>query len=385
VIPIRYILRSLTVRRAASMSAALGSTLLVFLLSGSLMLSKGLDKTFAQAASPDRVILLREGAESENASVIDESFAAVALSRPEVATLGDAPSGTSELLVNAAMRKEGASGVANVQVRGVESGVRSLRTEVAVTEGRWPRPGAGEALVGRKVAGRFQGLTLGGSVELRKNRPVTIVGVFSAGDSAYESELWTDRDALQAAFGRGGTVSSIRVKLAGAFASFKAGIEGDRRSGCKVLRESEFYAKQSASTASFLTVLGTTIAIFFGIAAVLGGMSTMQSAVARRRRELGVLHALGFSRSSVLCAVILESLVLALGGSVLGAFAANGLGRMQFSMMNFASWSEVVFRLEPSLGATAIGVVGSVVVGLLAGVWPAIKAARLTPVEALKA
>ncbi|HYP99352.1 MAG TPA: ABC transporter permease [Polyangiaceae bacterium] len=385
-IPFRYIWRSLFVRRGASLSAAIGSALVVFLLAGSLMLANGVRRTFVLAARSDEAIVLRQGAESENMSLLGVDAARVVLTNQNVErSENGTPLAAAELLSNAAMPKIGANGVANVQIRGVERNVREFRPEVRLVAGRWPAAGAAEAVVGQRIAGRFEGLTPGGSVLLKKNRPVQIVGVFAAADSSYESELWTDRELAQSAFGRTGTVSAIRAHVGSHFQAFKREVEADKRVGGQVLTEAEYYAKQSSATASFLAILGNSLCAFFAIAAILGGTSTMQSSVARRLRELGVLRALGFSRRSILLAVVLESAALAAFGSLFGTALALALSSVRFSMMNFSSWSEIVFKLEPSVEIIAIGVVGALLVGVLAGVLPAIRAARLSTNQALKA
>jgi len=385
-LPFRYIGRSLFLRRGASVTAGLGAALVAVLLSGSLMLAKGVRETFELSARPSDALVLRAGSESENMSLLESTSSNVVLSSSEVARApGGEPIGTAELLVNAALEKVGASGVANLQIRGVDGAVRSYRPEVQLVAGRWANPGAGEAVVGRSIVGRLRDLELGRSVSLRKNRPVTIVGVFSASGTAYESEMWTDRDLLQAAFGRVGSYSSIRVRLSGSFEKFKAAIEQDRRLGAQVLKESEYYAKHGSATAAFLTVLGSALCLFVAIAAVLGGTSTMQSSVVRRQREIGVLRALGFSKGSVLSAILLESVLLSIAGGLVGVLAALALGSVQFSMMNFTSWSEIVFRLRPSLSVLAAGIGGSVFVGVFAGLLPALRASRISPIDALKA
>jgi putative ABC transport system permease protein len=384
-LPLRYSVRSLLTRRGATISTAVGTAAVVFLLASSLMVSNGVQKTFALAGGNDTAVVLRLGSEGEGNSVLDLTSAAIALARGEIHH--DANGGllaTAEVLVNAAIEKIGAPGVANVQIRGVEPTVSTLRPQVKTVAGRWMNPGAAEAVVGERIAGRFKGLAIGDTFELRKNRPVAIVGVFAAGGSSFESEVWVDRELVQSAYGRSGTVSSVRANVGTGYESFKAAIEQDRRLSCQVLRESEYYAKQSASTSAFISILGGAVSIFFAIAAILGGTTTMHSSVVRRRREIGIFRALGFSRASILVAFLVESIVLSVTGGLLGLAAALAMGSRRFSMMNFASWSEIVFRLEakPSILAIAFG--GAIVVGASAGLLPALRASRVSTATILK-
>jgi putative ABC transport system permease protein len=378
-------LRSLLARRGSSITAVLGTAVLVLLVAASLMVSEGVKRTFGLAAKPDGVIVLRLGSEGEGNSVLDLSKAAIVLARDEIQRgASGAPEATSEVLVNMALSKVGYAGVANVQLRGIEASAKQLRPEVSLVSGRWPTPGTAEALVGARIRGRFAGLDLGGSVELRRNRPVQIVGVLSSEGSAFESEVWADREVVAEAFGRKGSVSSVRARVPEGYESFKHSLENDPRLSVKVLRESEYYAKQSASTATFVTALGFAVSLFFGLAAILGGVNTMHSAVSRRRREIGVLGAVGFGRSTILVTFLFESVSLAVLGAALGLLLALSMGSLQFSMMNFSSWSEIVFRLNPTPKLLLTAFLAAVFVGSASGILPALRAARMPIIAALR-
>ena len=255
-----------------------------------------------------------------------------------------------------------------------------------IVEGRPARPGSDEVLVGKRIKGRFKGVDLGQSFDLRKNRPAQVVGVFEAGGSSYESEIWVDLDALRAAYAREGGVSSVRVRLASAasFDTFKAAMEGDKAYGYLTLRESDYFEKQSEGTSLFINAMGTLVSVFFAIGAMIGAMITMYAAVANRQREIGTLRALGFSRTSILVSFLLESVLLALLGGAVGAGASLAMGLVKFSMMNFASWSEIVFAFEPTprIILTAMAFAGTM--GLLGGFFPAVRAARVSPIMAMR-
>jgi putative ABC transport system permease protein len=386
-IPVRYNVRSLAVRKATTVATALGIALVVFVLASSLMLSAGIKKTLGNAGKPGNAIVLRMGSDAELGSVIEESSVPLILAAPGVAHDAHGPIGVAEIVVVAAMEKLGTTGVTNVAMRGVPDDVTRFRPEVRVVAGRPPRPGSDEALVGARIRGRIQGLDLGQTFDVKKNRPVTVVGVFEADGSSYESEVWVDREVLRQAYHREGIVSSVRVRLESPamFDAFRAGVENDKRLGLQAVRETTFYEKLSEGAGKFVGALGTVVSVFFAVGAMIGAMITMYAAVASRQREIGTLRALGFSRRSILASFLFESVLLAVLGGALGAAASLAMGLVQFSMVNFASWSEVVFSFEatPAVILTALGFACGM--GVLGGFFPAVRAARTSPLKAIRA
>lgn len=386
-IPLQYNVRSLAVRKTTTVATALGIGLVVFVLSSSMMLAAGIKKTLGVSGRPDTAIVLRKGSDAELGSTIDAAEVNRILGAPGVLRdARDKPVGAGEVVVVGAMEKLGANGVTNVQLRGVTDAVKDLRPEMRIVEGRPARPGSDEVLVGKRIKGRFKGVDLGQSFDLRKNRPAQVVGVFEAGGSSYESEIWVDLDALRAAYAREGGVSSVRVRLASAasFDTFKAAMEGDKAYGYLTLRESDYFEKQSEGTSLFINAMGTLVSVFFAIGAMIGAMITMYAAVANRQREIGTLRALGFSRTSILVSFLLESVLLALLGGAVGAGASLAMGLVKFSMLNFASWSEIVFAFEPTprIILTALAFAGTM--GLFGGFFPAVRAARVSPIMAMR-
>jgi putative ABC transport system permease protein len=385
-IPVRYNVRSLAVRRTTTIATALGVALVVWVLASALMLSAGIKKTLGSTGARDVAIVLRVGAESELESQIDEPSVGMLLNGPGRRPGPDRAVVTSETVVVAAMQKVGGEGLSNVTIRGVRDGWKDFHPEIRIVTGR-PTQGPNEALIGTKVRGRFKGLDLEQSFDLRKNFPVKVVGVFEADGSSYESEVWADIDAVRTSFGdRQGLVSSVRVKLssADAFDGFKATAEHDKRLGFKVLRETEYYEKQSQGTAIFFTAMGTVVAVFFSIGAMIGAMITMYSAVANRQKEIGTLRALGFSRSSILFSFLIESVLLAFFGGLLGATASMLMVFVQVPVLNFASWSEVVFTFTPTPQIIATALIFACGMGLLGGLFPAVRAMRVSPVPAMR-
>ncbi len=242
-------------------------------------------------------------------------------------------------------------------------------------------------MVGSGIAGRFKGLAIGQSIDLRRNRPLSVVGVFSAAGGAYESEVWGDLDYVRNALGREAVVSSARVRLNSPsdFDAYRQTIETDKRFSMKVMRESDYNEKQSQQTASFLKTLGVVVAILFSIAAMLGAAITMNGAVAHRTREIGTLRALGFSRRSILSSFLIEAIVLAGIGGILGSVLVLLLSLfVRFPVINFQTFSEIVISFHASPEVFAKTLIFSGVMGLIGGLIPAIRASRVSPIEAMR-
>jgi putative ABC transport system permease protein len=386
-VPFRYNVRSLAVRKATTLATAGGIALVVFVLASSLMLAAGIKKTLGTAGKADNAIVLRMGSDAELGSVVEEASASLIFAAPGVAHDDRGkPLGSAEIVVVAAMPKLGTDGLTNVSIRGIPDDAMRFRPETRIVAGRPSRPGSDEVIVGSRIRGRIKGLDIGETFELKKNRPATVVGVFEADGSSYESEVWVDREVLRQAYHREGIVSSVRVRLESPtkFDAFRAGVENDKRLGLQALRETTFYEKQSEGVAIFIGALGTIVSVFFAVGAMIGAMITMYAAVANRQREIGMLRALGFSRTSILGSFVFESVLLAILGGAVGAVAALGMGLVRFSMVNFASWSEIVFSFDPtpSVMATALAAAGAM--GLLGGLFPAVRAARTSPLKAMR-
>jgi putative ABC transport system permease protein len=262
-----------------------------------------------------------------------------------------------------------------------------LRPDVRIVEGRPAQPGTDEVMIGRRIRGRFNGVDLGASFELKKNRRVQVVGVFEAGGSSFESEVWADVETVKSSFGRDGLVSSVTVALEGPtkYDTFATAIEHDKQLGLQALRETRYYEKQSEGTTLFITAVGSIVAVLFSIGAMIGAMITMYAGVAQRRREIGTLRALGFSRISILLSFLMESLLLAFTGGVVGALASLAMSSVEFSMVNYATWSEVVFTFTPTATILLLAVGFGALMGILGGLLPAVRAARTSPIEAMRA
>jgi putative ABC transport system permease protein len=386
-IPLKYNLRSLRVRKTTSVAAAGGVALVVWVFSSALMLSKGLESTLGRSGSPDVAIVLRKGSAAELESGIEVPNIGMVLASSDVRRRRDGqPDGVGEAVVVAMLDKLGTDGMSNVEIRGVTDDVYSFRPEVRIVEGRKARPGADEAVIGRAIRGRFRGLDIGQSFEMRKNLRLKIVGVFEAAGSSLESEVWADRDTVAASFGHQGVIQSVRVRLRSParMRSFQHAIESERRLGLEVFSEPHYYEKQSEGTSIFISAIGLIIAVFTSIAAMIGAMITMYAAVSQRSREIGTMRALGFHRWQILVSFVIESILLSLLGGAIGAVASLAMGSVHFSIVNFASWSEIVFRFQPTVGILLSAMGFAAFMGVLGGFLPAVRAARSTILQALR-
>lgn len=387
-IPLQYNLRNLAVRRTTTFAAGGGIALVVFVFASVLMLAHGIRRTLGKTGRPDTAIVLRKGADTEMSSGIDDPHVGLIIAQKEVVRSTDGqPQAIGEVVVVAALDKidiEGA--VANVQIRGVSERVMGFRPEARIIEGRAASPGSDEVIIGKRIRGRFKGVELGQSFEVRKNRPVKVVGVFEAGGSMFESEVWADIDTVRTSFRREGIVSSVRARLIdpASFDAFKLAIEQNRQLGLDVVREPEYYEKQSEGSSMFIQGIGLVIAIFFSFGAMIGAMITMFAQVANRSREVGTLRALGFSRGSILASFLFESVVLAFSGGIVGLLASMGMTFVHFSTMNFASWSEIAFSFEPTPQILLSALLFAAIMGVFGGFFPALRAAQISPLRAMR-
>ncbi len=341
-IPVIYNIRSLTVRKTTTAATFLGIALVVFAFSSVLMLNNGIKRTLGRSGRPDNAIVMRNGSQAELASGVQESQIGLLASKDEVAR---APAGSAfgaggvaigEVVVVIALPKIGTDGISNVTIRGTTPAAFEFRPEAKIIEGRLPQPGTDEVIIGKAIRGRFEGVELGQSFEIKKHRPVTVVGVFETGGSSFESEVWAGLDTVRSAYNRAGSVSSVRVRLVAPdkFEAFKLSVEADKNLGLGVEREDAYYNKQSEGLPQLITVMGILIAVFCGLGAMIGASITMYAAVAHRSREIGTLRALGFSRFSILTSFLFEAVLLAVGGGVVGVLLSLLMSMVKFSMIN---------------------------------------------------
>ena len=386
-IPLKYIVRSSTSRRLTTVITMLGVALVVFVFTAVLMMANGVQKTLRSTGSDDNVIVVRKAAMSEIMSILDREAAGIIVNLPYVARFSDGrPVSSKEVVVIINLNKLGAEGISNVTVRGVGEPAFQLRPQVRIVEGRMFQWGAREVIAGAGITGRFAGAQIGEKVKFGGD-VWTVVGIFDADGSGFDSELWGDLNQIADAFKRSSlSTVTVRLKNPNEFTDVVSSFEADNRlQYFAPKREKKFFEEQSEMMAAFIRILGIFITVIFSAGAMIGAMITMYGAVATRTVEIGTLRALGFYRRSILLAFLLESLFLSLGGGVIGLGIASLLQFFTISTLNFGSFSELAFSfaLSPSIIATALGF--SLLMGLVGGFLPAVGAARLNIIQALRA
>jgi putative ABC transport system permease protein len=385
-IPFRYIVRSFGPRRLTTSMTVLGIALVVFVFSAVLMMAHGIQQTLTATGSDENVLVLRKAANSETLSVLDREIATLVTGMPQVARAADgSPLSSREAVVIINMEKKG-GGMSNVTVRGVEPAGLELRPQVRLAEGRMFRWGAREIVVGRSIVDRFVGTRIGERIKFGGDA-WSVAGVFDSDGSGFDSEIWGDSNQIMDAFKRSSySTLTLRLRDPEAFAEFFAAFGADNRLlHYDAKGERKFFEEQSEMMATFIRVLGLFITVIFSTGATIGAMITMYGSVANRTVEIGTLRALGFQRRSILTAFLGEALLLALAGAVLGLGLASLLQFVTISTLNFASFAELAFSfaLSPAIAAWSIGF--SLLMGFLGGFLPAVRAARLDIVSALRA
>jgi putative ABC transport system permease protein len=385
-IPFTYVVRNLVARRLTTALTAGGMALVVYVFATVLMLSAGLEATLVATGQDDNVLVIRRGSQTEVQSGIDRAQAGVVESLPDIAVGQDGQRLLSKepvVLINLPKRESGKP--SNVVIRGVTPTGLVLRPQVQIVEGRLFRPGTAEVVAGRSIASGFRGAGLGETLRFA-SRDWTVVGVFDAGRSGFDSEIWGDAEQMLQAFRRVG-FSALIFKLIDSdrFDAVKQSIESDPRLTLEAKRETRFYADQSEALSKFINYLGTTISLIFSIGAIIGAMITMYASVASRTAEIGTLRALGFSRGSILAAFLGESLLLGLLGGVIGLAGAAFMQTLSISTTNFQTFAEVAFRFVLTPGIVAAALLFALAMGFVGGFLPAARAARLKIVDALRA
>lgn len=383
-IPLSYSLRNLWVRRTTTVLTALGMALVVYVFAAVLMLDTGLRQTLVSTGEADNMVVFRQGSASEVQSSIDRPQANIVVQLPQVASAIE-PLASTETVVLVNLKKRETGRPSNTVVRGLNSTGVALRRQVHIVQGRMFRAGSEELVVGRSASQQFIGLELGGSVRFG-GRDWRVVGILDGGRSGFDSEVWTDGELLRQSFRRT-AYSSLVVRLTdGSLATaFEAAVKGDPRLPLEAKPERQFYEDQSESLSRFIRILGLTLTVIFSIGAVIGATITMQSAVATRVAEIGTLRALGFQKRAILLAFLAESVALALIGGGVGLALASLMQAFEFSTTNFQSFSELSFGFVMTWPIVMQALAFSVFMGVVGGMLPALRAARISIVEALRA
>ena len=385
-VPVGYIARNLVARRLTTALTAGGMALVVYVFGTVLMLSAGLEKTLVATGQDDNVVVIRRSSQTEVQSGIARPQAGVVESLPQIALASDGrPLISKEPVVLINLPKRGSGKPANVVIRGVTPAGLTLRPQVKLVEGRMFRPGTAEVIAGRSIADGFQGAGLGETLRFA-SRDWTIVGVFDAGHTAFDSEIWGDAEQMLQAFRRTGYSSLLfRLNDSDDFDAVKSAIENDPRLTLEAKRERRFYAEQSEALSRFIRYLGTSISIIFSIGAVIGAAITMYASVASRTGEIGTLRALGFSRAAILTAFLAEALLLGLIGGIAGLVGASAMQALSISTTNFQTFAEIAFSFTLTPGIVIASLIFALAMGFIGGFLPAARAARMKIVDALRA
>ena len=382
---LHYGVRNLRTRKLTTVLTAGGMALVVFVFAAVLMLDAGLRAALVATGQYDNIVVTRRAAGTEIQSIVDREQAAIATSQPEIAIGASAGRLASrEVVVLIALRQRNTGVPTNVGIRGLEPSGLALRPQVRVTAGRMFSPGAAEVVVGKSIAARFDDARMGGMLRFG-GRTWAVVGVFDGGGSAFDSEIWADSDQLMQSFRRM-AYSSVVARLADpqAYEALKTRLEGDPRLTLEVKRERVFYEEQSQTLSNFIRYLGITLSVIFSIGAMVGAMITMYTSVANRTAEIGTLRALGFRRTSILAAFLFEAVLIALVGCVAGLLLASVMQLVHVSTLNWDSFSEISFRFTLTPGIVLQAFIFAIAMGVIGGLLPALRAARLKIVDALR-
>jgi putative ABC transport system permease protein len=379
-------MRSLPQRKGSSAAAMLGIAGVVAVMVGVLSIAQGVRKTMESSAGEKNAIVLRSGANSEMMSGLGGDDTRIIAEAPGIARDESGALASPELfvIINLPMRSTGTD--ANVPLRGVQAQALKVRDSFKLVEGRMFEWGLNEVVVGTGAQQQFAGLDIGQSIEVGQDK-WPVVGVFETDGGLAESEIWVDAAVLQPAYRRGNSFQAVYVKLNSpeAFDEFKDTLTSDPRLNVKPMREAEYYASQSTVVYNMITGLGTLIAVIMGLGAVFGALNTMYTAVAGRTREIATLRALGFRAGPVVISVVSESLMLAFAGGLIGA----GLAWLAFdgyraATLNWASFSAITFAFDVNSSLLIQGIIFAMVIGLVGGLFPAIRAARQPVAQALR-
>jgi putative ABC transport system permease protein len=380
-------IRSIPQRLGASLVIVFGIAGVVAVLVAMFAMAEGFKHTLGTTGRNDRAIVIRSGSQDELSSGFDRDQALVVEAAPGVRKGDDGrPLASFERYVLTDVVKRGNNEPGNVPVRGVDPVAFKLRPELKIVEGRMPTPGTREMLVGRNARSQFKGAEVGGRIPVREG-DWDVVGVFETGGDVHETELWVDRATLAGAL-RSEGVSSVLVQLEDekAFDAFKDSLSADKRVRVDVKRQRDYYAAQSKALGIFISVIGGLVSIIMGVGAVFAALNTMYSAVAARTTEIATLRALGFGAGAVLTSVLLEALILAaIGGAIGAALAFAVFNGFTVSTLNFQTFSQVAFAFRVTPALVAQGLFGAIAIGLLGGLLPALRAARLPITTALRA
>jgi putative ABC transport system permease protein len=385
-IPVVYNLRSVRARWTSAIVAVLGIAGTVGVFVAMLSLARGFKATLVSSGSYDNAIIMRAGATSEMTGGVGIDAVKIIQDAPGIARGTDGPLVTPEVVLVAPIALVSTGTDANVQVRGVSKNVLQIRNKVKIVQGRMFQPGLNEVVVGKNANTSYAGLTVGNTINLGTVR-WQVVGVFDAGGSSFDSEIWADAHLIGPAYNRPDTLfQSVTVHLASpdSFQQFKDAVVSDPRLNVDVSREIDYYSKQSTRLTTLITVLGGLVAAIMAIGAVFGALNTMYSAVAERGREIATMRALGFGGPSVVFSFVIEALLIALVGGLLGCLVVLPLNGLTTGAMNLQTFSHMAFAFKITPELLVKGIIFALVMGFVGGLLPAMRAATRPVASALR-
>lgn len=385
-IPFKYTTRSFVTRKLTTFITITGIALVVFVFAAVLMMAYGVEKTLVSTGSPDNIKVVRKSSQGEISSIVEGDAVNLIRTLPHIATTANGKqimSAEPNVIINLSIK---GGGLSNVSVRGISQEANLLRPNVKITEGRMFNPSLRELVAGKAVNKKFVGAEIGSKVKFAGDF-WTVVGIFEDNGSGFESEMWGDGNQLLNAFNRGSAVSTVTIKLDDKknLEQFKRALATDKRlQQYEAMTEQRFFEMQSETLAIFIRILGTFITIIFSFGATIGATITMYAAVANRTVEIGTMRSLGFSRRSILTVFMSESLLITLIGAAVGVGLASLLQFFSISTLNWNSFSDLTFSfaLNPSIIISCF--IFAIIMGLLGGFLPAVRAARLNIVNALR-
>lgn len=379
-------LRTIPQRLSSSAVAIIGIAGVVIVLVSVLSIAAGFTAAMQDSGSPSRALVMRSGADSEMTSGLSGGEVDIIKQAPGMRRDERAALASAELYVIIDLPKISTNTPANVPMRGIEPTAPGVREEVSMVEGRMLEFGTNEIVVGRAASRQFRGLTLGDQVTSGQNT-WEVVGIFEGDGGVAETEIWVDARVLQSAYRRGNTFQTVLARLdsTDTFDTFRDWLTANPQLNVQVRRETEYYAQQSRALSGLIQGIGFGIAALMGIGAVFGAILTMYTAVSTRSREIATLRALGFNTTSVVVSVLAESLALAaIGGVIGGLLAYVAFNGYQTSTMNFQTFSQVAFAFKVTPQLLVLGLIYALLMGLVGGLLPALRAARLPIPTALR-
>jgi len=373
-------------RKGSSIATIFGIAGVVLVFVAVLSIAAGFRRTMVVSGDPGVAMVMRAGSDTEMMSIFGGWSVRWISDAPGIARsdMGPLVSGQLFVIINLPKRSSGTD--ANVPLRGVDAKAFDVMESIRIVAGRRFQPGRGEVIVGAGAARAFAGLDLGSMLQVGRHQ-WRVVGIFEADGGLPESEIWTDAIVLQGAYERGNSYQSVlaRLETPDAFDAFRAAIEADPRLSVKVMRQTDYFIEQSATVFRVITGLGVIIAVLMAVGATFGALNTMYTAVSSRTREIATFRALGFGGGAVIISVLAESMCLALiGGGIGAALGFVVFDEFQASTMNWQSFSQVAFELDVTPRLLVGGMAGSLVIGLLGGIFPAFRAARMPVAMALR-